>query len=234
MVSICIPTYEMNGRGAEYLEYSFNILYHQTFKNFEIVISDHSSSDLIKDLCEQWNQVLNIKYFKNTEKRGNSSANINNAIKYANENIVKILLQDDFFYDEYSLQNQVNFLNENSNHWLVTACCHYDGNKIYKPLCPYYHNEIQYGYNTISSPSVLMFKNLNVLKFDENLIWLTDVDYYKRLYDRFGLPTICNYITVVNREHENQISNTLVTDNIKQQEYNYIIKKYEISNPNSQ
>ena len=66
MVSICIPTYEMNGRGAEYLEYSFNILYHQTFKNFEIVISDHSSSDLIKDLCEQWNQVLNIKYFKNT------------------------------------------------------------------------------------------------------------------------------------------------------------------------
>jgi glycosyltransferase involved in cell wall biosynthesis len=227
MVSICIPTYEMNGRGAEYLEYSFNILYHQTFKNFEIVISDHSSSDLIKDLCEQWNQVLNIKYFKNTEKKGNSSANTNNAIKYANGNIVKILFQDDFFYDEYSLQNQVNFLNENSNHWLVTACCHYDGNKIYKPQCPYYHNEIQYGYNTISSPSVLMFKNLNVLKFDENLIWLMDVDYYKRLYDRFGSPTICNYITVVNREHQNQISNTLATNEIKEKESIYILEKYK-------
>ena len=49
MISICIPTYEMNGMGVEYLEYSFNILYSQTFKDFEIIISDHSESNLIKD-----------------------------------------------------------------------------------------------------------------------------------------------------------------------------------------
>ena len=224
MISICIPTYEMKGLGVEYLEYSFNILYSQTYTNFEIIISDHSILNSIKDLCEQWSQILNIQYFKNEYKRGISSANINNAIKHANGDIIKILFQDDFLYDEYSLEKQLECFKGN---WMVTACCHYNGKEIYKPYYPKYHDNIQYGENTISSPSVLMFKNKDVLEFDENLIWLMDTDYYKRLYNKFGLPSICNYITVVNREHDNQVSNTLATQNIKQQELNYIIKKYE-------
>ena len=85
MISICIPTYEMKGKGAEYLSYSFNVLYQQTFKDFEIIISDHSESDAIKDLCTQWNSILNIKYIRNQYKRGNSSANTNNAIKKLQE-----------------------------------------------------------------------------------------------------------------------------------------------------
>lgn len=223
MISICIPTYEMNGKGVEYLEYSFNILYHQTYKDFEIVISDHSINNDIKDLCKQWSQVLNINYFQNEYKRGISSANINNAISNAKGDIIKILFQDDFLYDEYSLEKQLEYF---KGTWLVTACCHYNGEEVYKPFYPYYHNEIQYGRNTISSPSVLMFKNKDMIKFDENLIWLMDVDYYKRLYDKFGDPTICNYISIINREHENQISNTLATKEIQEQELNYIIQKY--------
>lgn len=224
MISICIPTYEMKGKGDEYLEYSFNILYHQTFKDFEIIISDHSESNLIKNLCDRWSEVLTIHYYKNPYNRGNSSANINNALKYAKGDIIKILFQDDFLYNEFSLKNQLECFKGN---WMVTACCHYNGQELYKPFYPRYHNNIQYGRNTISSPSVLMLKNKNIIEFDENLIWLMDVDYYKRLYDKFGKPTICNYITVVNREHENQISNTLATKEIQQSELKYIIEKYE-------
>lgn len=224
MISICIPTYEMKGEGAEYLEYSFNILYHQTYKNFEIIISDHSESNLIKDLCDKWSSVLKIHYFRNPNNKGNSSANINNAIKHANGEIIKVLFQDDFLYDKYSLEKQLECFRGG---WLVTACCHYNGKEIYKSLYPYYHDQIQYGRNTISSPSVLMFENKNIIEFDENLIWLMDVDYYKRLYDKFGLPTICNYISIVNREHKNQVSNTLATEEVQQNELKYIIKKYE-------
>ena len=72
-----------------------------------------------------------------------------------------------------------------------------------------------------------MFRNKNVLEFDENLFWLMDVEYYKRLYDKFGLPSICNYITVVNREHSNSVSNTLVTEQVKQYELNYIKQQYK-------
>jgi glycosyltransferase involved in cell wall biosynthesis len=224
MISICIPTYEMKGMGVEYLEYSFNILYSQTYTNFEIIISDHSTSNEIKELCEQWGQVLNIQYFRNEYKRGISSANINNAIKHANGDIIKILFQDDFLYDETSLEKQLECF---KGEWLVTACCHYNGNEIHKPFYPKYHDNIQYGENTISSPSVLMFKNQNIIEFDEELFWLMDVDYYKRMYNKFGLPDICNYIAVVNREHEYQISNTLATQEIRQKELEYIIQKYK-------
>ena len=214
----------MNGMGVEYLEYSFNILYSQTFKDFEIIISDHSESNLIKDLCDEWSHILTIHYFRNFNNKGNSSSNVNNAIKHANREIIKILFQDDFLYDEHSLEKQLRYF---KGGWLIIACCHYNEKEIYKPLYPYYHNQIQYGKNTISSPSVLMFENKNVIEFDENLIWLMDVDYYKRLNDKFGLPTICNYISVVNREHKNQVSNTLATKEIQQDELEYIIQKYK-------
>ena len=224
MISICIPTYEMNGKGAEYLSESFNMIYAQTYVDLEVVISDHSSDDTIKNVCEEYKDLLNINYVKNTYKKGNSSANINNAIKNAKGEIIKILFQDDFLYDENSLNTQVQSLGNNM--WLVTACCHYNDDEMYKPFYPQYHDQIQYGQNTISSPSVLMFRNKDVIEFDEELIWLMDVDYYKRLYDKFGDPKICNIITVVNREHKNQVSNTLATFERQQQEYNYIVEKY--------
>lgn len=227
MISICIPTYEMKGKGVEYLEYSFNILYSQTYTDFEIIISDHSLSNEIKDLCEQWSQILNIKYFRNEHKRGISSANINNAISHAKGDYIKVLFQDDFLYDENSLQTQIDCLINKNGKWLVAACCHYNGIELYNPFYPKYHDEIQYGRNTISSPSVLMFTNENIILFDEKLIWLMDVDYYKRLYDKYGLPVICNDICIVNREHTNQISNTLATDEIKETELQYIINKYK-------
>ena len=227
MISICIPTYEMKGKGVEYLEYSFNILYSQTYTDFEIIISDHSISDDVQELCNQWKQVLNIRYFRNEYKRGVSSANINNAIKHAQGEIVKILFQDDFLYDEDSLHNQLKAFVKSKSHWLVAACCHYDGVNIKNPLYPRYHDNIQYGENTISSPSVLMFKNENVLEFDENLVWLMDVDYYKRLHNMFGDPGICSDISIVNREHPNQVSNTLATEEVRMNELKYVIKKYE-------
>ena len=64
-VSVCIPRYEMKGKGAEYLDHSFNLLYAQSYKNFEVIISDNSKNDNIKKLCEIWSDKLNINYFLN-------------------------------------------------------------------------------------------------------------------------------------------------------------------------
>jgi len=228
-ISICIPTYEMKGKGKEYLDFSFQILSKQTFKDFEVVISDHSIELDIKNLCESWKDRLDIVYVQNEYKRGISSANINVAMKNATGEVIKILFQDDFLLNEDSLELQYEqFLSSNSK-WMVTACAHTnDGVNIINPFFPKYHDQIHYGNNTISSPSVLMIKNENVLDFDENLFWLMDVEYYKRLYDNFGLPTICNFISVVNRNHENQVSNTIATSEVKNKEYQYVVKKYSL------
>jgi glycosyltransferase involved in cell wall biosynthesis len=226
-VSICIPTYEMKGQGVKYLNHSFSMLEKQSFQDFEIIVSDHSITNEIKTLCDDWSPKLNIKYISNDYGRGISSCNINTALKQASGDIIKILFQDDFLYDSNSLETQLIHFSGNYNPWMVTACCHFNDEKgMYNPFYPKYHDNIHYGENTISSPSVLMFQNDDIELFDENLLWLMDVEYYKRLYDKFGLPSICNYITIVNREHNNQVSNTLATQQVRDSEFEYVSKKY--------
>jgi hypothetical protein len=52
-----------------------------------------------------------------------------------------------------------------------------------------------------------------------------DCEYYKRCYDKFGLPKILDKITIVNRMGEHQITNSKLTDEIRQKELNYVTKK---------
>ena len=226
--SIAIPTYEMHGMGLKFLDHSFSKLFSQTFKDFEIVISDHSKNDDIKNFCKLWESKLKINYFKNDENVGSSSANINNAIKKSNGEWVKLLWQDDFLYSPNSLMDIYEEINKNSGcSWLVTASEHSnDGINYYMPYFPRWNDNIQYGDNSISSPSVVTIKNQNPILFDERLIWLMDVDYYKQLYDKFGLPIFLQSINVVNRTWGSQLSNT-ISPQRKQQEYFMMVEKYK-------
>ncbi len=99
---------------------------------------------------------------------------------------------------------------------------------FFTPFYPTYNDQIHLGKNTISSPSVLTIKNNNPLLFDENLIWSMDCDYYKRCHDAYGDPHILNTINVVNRVGPHQISNTALDLKRKEEEYAYILKKYQV------
>jgi len=229
LMSICIPTYEMNGKGYIYLRESFDILSRQTFKDFNIIISDHSKDGKIADLCTEYKDLLDINYYKNNYNLGNSSANINNAIKKADGKIIKILFQDDFLYSEASLEEIINNFDLEKDNWLITACIHSnDGVNFYRPFYPKYNKYIYLGKNTISSPSVLTIKNSDPLLFDEKIIWLMDVDYYKRCYNLFGNPKILNKINVVNRTGIHQVSNSVINIYIKIKETFYTLLKYKI------
>jgi hypothetical protein len=228
--SIAIPTWEINGKGVEYLEYSFNILAQQTFKNFEVIISDHSEDNNIKDLCESWNSLMPILWNRNYYGRGKIAPNINNAIKNSNGLFIKILFQDDFLYNIDSLQIIYNNILKNQDkNWFITACVHTnDCTTMYDKMIPYYHDRIYAGINTISCPSVLTIKNIKDLPiFDESLNWLVDVEYYKRLYDLYGDPIIIDTICTVNRNAEIRTTN-MITEKQKQEETQRVIKKYEI------
>jgi len=227
LLSVCIPTYEMHGLGDKFLKHSLDVLVNQTFKDFEVVISDHSKTDMIKDLCEMYKGKLDIVYYQNTKHRGNSSANINSAIRLAHGKLIKFLMQDDFLFTNDALKEIVKHFDMEKDHWLITACEHTtDGIHFYRPFYPTYHNNIHLGRNTISSPSVLTIKNDDPLLFDEKLLQRTDGDYYKRCYDRFGEPKILNAINVVNRAGPHQVSNTMITESLEDAEYQYLLTKY--------
>ena len=69
-VSIACPTFEYYGRGVEVLDDMFRTIANQTLKDLEVVVSDHSKIDVIKNFCEENVYNLDIKYFRNENGRG--------------------------------------------------------------------------------------------------------------------------------------------------------------------
>lgn len=216
----------MHGQGARFLGFSLERIYNQSYPNIQVVISDHSIDESIYTVCNDWLKKLNIKYLKNTKNRGSSSANINNAINNCDGELIKILFQDDFlFYKNSILDISTHFTNNCS--WLVSACTHtQDGKNLYHDFMPKWNHNIHLGVNTLSSPSVLTIKNVVSERFDESLIWLMDCDVYKKLYNKYGLPTFLMSINIVNRLWGNRLSNTISKD-IKQKEVNTLRERYK-------
>jgi len=213
----------MRGSGADFLRFSLEKIANQTFKDFEVVISDHSKDDSIFSVCEQMEEILNIKYIKNDKNRGCSSSNINNSILNCEGEWIKILFQDDFLLHVDSLKIIKENIGENTK-WIATGCDHTNnGVDLYRPFLPKWNNKIKDGINTISSPSVISFKNHTDEFFDKDFIWLMDVEWYYRMYLKYGEPFYVNDINVVNRVWDNSLSN-----NISHREKTEEIKKIKL------
>lgn len=222
--SIAIPAYGYNGKGKDFLEFSFFIMESQVFKDFEVVVSDHSTDDTIKNLCESWMSRLNIVYFRNDKGRGIISPNLNVAMSHCRGEWIKILFQDDFLYDSDSLNQTKNFINDNPDVvWVATKFCHTnDGLNMYRDMYPKWTENILAGNNSIGCPSVITVKNKNILYFNDDLNWLMDCEYYRRMYDIHGEPLVMDSMTVVNRTNSGDRLTDTITDSEKDAEINKV------------
>lgn len=227
MISITIPTYEMDGFGKLFLDNSLTYISKQTFKEFEVVVSDHSESDEIQNVCSKFN-TLDINYIKNVNDRGSSSANLNNAIHHSKYNIIKFLMQDEYLYDKNTLLDIKKIFDDEKINWVVTGCLYgASPEKEIGKMIPNYTDKIIEGENTIGSPSVVSIRKTDDLElFDKDLIWLMDCDYYKRLYDKWGNPTIMSEYKIFVNQHEHQVTNK-ISSNLKNMETELVKKKYQ-------
>lgn len=217
-VSICIPIYGGMDNAKEFLERNLKSIYIQSFDDYEIVISDDSDDDMLKIWLSKFD--LPIKYFKN--KNHSMANNTNNAINHAEGELIKILFQDDFFYDSRSLENIVKAFT-GSCWWLATGCTHtMNGINTFNDHQPYYSESE----NTIGSPSVIIFKNEIKERFDPNFHWVLDLDWYKQLYRKYGKPKIYDPINVVIGVGLHQKTN-LLSDERKALEHKMLKLKYE-------
>lgn len=209
-LSICIPAYDMQGKGRDLLERSFHALARQSFRDFEVIVSDQSDDGAIKALCDRYQSKFPIHRIENRDGKRQASANCNNAIRHARGEIIKILFQDDYLFCDDALAILVERFAASSACWSICACEHSTNGKThFRPFQPAYHRRIQFGKNTISSPSVIALRRDTRLEFDEALIWLMDVDFYKRCNSVLGTPLVIEDILVVNRLHEGQVSNSV-------------------------
>lgn len=208
-LSIAIPAWESYGRGVEFINDLLRTIEIQTFEDFEVCISDHSLNDEVMNEVKQFEDKFEIIYRKNSEKRGNGPANTNSAIELCTGDIIKIMFQDDFFYDDEALEKiEKEFVN--GADWLVCGSNHTrdDGHNFYWDLYPKWNDDIINGVNTISSPSVLAARRevFDKVKFDEKLVMMMDCEYYFHARKLFGDPIYYNDVLVTNRVHSNQIS----------------------------
>lgn len=221
-ISICIPTWECYGKGNKFLFDLLCTIENQTFRDYEVCISDHSEDDNICNEIKKFETKIDIKYQKNTNYRGNSPQNTNRAIEMCSGEIIKIMFQDDFFYRNTSLEKIYNEFQKSDKMWLVCGCNHTDDNKnrFYNFMYPRWNDNLLFGVNTISSPSVVSFRKEIVNRFDENLVYFMDCEFYYGMDKKYGKPIFLNDILVTNR-----MGNFSITTNISNKNKNYYVSQ---------
>jgi len=222
-ISVAIPTYECGGKGWLYTSELLNSIWKQDYLDYEVVISDQSEDEDIKNVVSFYNSKMDIKYLDSRHLERSISPNANNAIKNCSGDVIKIMFGDDFFVSESALT----LISQNigSNGWLVNSCCHAQNiHSPYRPFNPSYNDKIHHGINTISCPSSLTMTGRRY--FDENLSHLADVELYKRLHDEYGLPSYLHEIITCNREHPNQVQRSNDYEEEFNKELEYVKTKY--------
>lgn len=225
LISVSIPTYSYNQLGGKFLKHIFDQLVIQTFKDFDVVIADHSINNAIRELCADYKEVLDIKYFRNTEDRGSGSANTDFVIRKSTGKFIKLICGDDYFFNETSLEITANALDKDT-YWLATAYVHSDDRVNYhKYHLPKWNDNIHLC-NTLGTPSCITVRNTFALpSVDKNLSYCYDTAWYKDVSSLYGIPKIIDTPTIINYLWGGSITSA-TTQQVIDQEFEYIRNKY--------
>lgn len=224
--SIVIPVHARGDEGLLYFTELLDSINSQYFKNFEVIVSDSSGTDSYKNIL--------LKYkFSKTHLRStalNSSSNLNLAIKNATGDFIKVMFSDDLIISDLMLSYLFIVTKLFKKKWILLSS--YDFKKyksnskkidIVRGRKPRWNNKLLIGENTISSPSVLLFKNGLEMYFDERVRLLMDTEFYWRFKSLHGLPYFSSKFYIANREHKGQDQN-FIDDKTKIKEQNYVMK----------
>lgn len=211
-ISIAIPTYIKNQDGYNNLRDCFESIRKQSFKDYEVVVSDNSSNDLAKNLCEEYSNVFSLKYEKNLEYVG-MSANSNYCMDLCSGDYIKILHCDDLIFSDDALKLISQSFDNNEKYWLVNGFNHtQDNTNFFDSRVPQYPNHLLVGNNLIGCPSNISFRNSDIEYFDTNLTIAMDHEWYHRLRMKYGMPLIIDEVLTTSRIHNNSATNTLNYD----------------------
>ncbi|MDO9001541.1 MAG: glycosyltransferase [Bacteroidota bacterium] len=182
LVSICIPAYKQ----PQLLKKAIDTILMQSYTNYEIIVSDDTPDDSIKEIIDQFNEPK-IKYFKNEKPLG-SPQNWNNAIKQAKGDYIKVLHHDDYFSEKDSLKKFVSALDSGPEIDFAFSYSDIYFKKINEHFLHKQSNvqlrrlkiepEFLFFRNVIGAPSSVIFKNDKTIVFNKEFKWLVDVEFY--------------------------------------------------------
>ena len=99
-ISIITPTFN----SASTIQSNIDSIKTQSFKDYQLIIVDNNSTDETVEIIKK-NKIPNVKFL--IEKDLGIFDAINKGIKFSDHEIISVLHSDDFYNDEYVLQNIV-------------------------------------------------------------------------------------------------------------------------------
>lgn len=232
-VSICLPAYNQ----TKYLVKTLDSIVLQTFQNFELIISDDSTTNDVESIVNTYRNkfTLKVHYVRNNPSLG-SPENWNHAISIAQGKWIKIMHHDDWFCDSTALEKMV-ILAKNHPNALIFAGIK---GEILQEKRSYVNLPTQHKIqelkndpfsliwaNIIGPPSAILYPK-SAIQFDHNLIWLVDIEFYLQLLLNKDLELV--YIEEVLFENcqdaHNITNNCFQNKQLELKEFNYIYNKF--------
>ncbi|MEP6626518.1 MAG: glycosyltransferase [Ginsengibacter sp.] len=185
LISICIPAYKR----IDYLQKLLQSISMQSFKDFEVIITDDSPDDTVEKFVRSFTGLSNIQYFKNQQVFG-TPENWNESIRKAQGTWIKLMHDDDWFADKDSLKIFYEYTLKHAD------CCFFfsaynnvfDKDDVSKEIrldargqfllkeSPLNLFKKQY----VGNPSCTLIKRDVSLFYDSDFKWVVDFEYYIR------------------------------------------------------
>ena len=185
IISICIPAYKR----LEFLQRLFNSIAIQTYKNYEVIITDDSPDESVATFVKNYSGIQNVYYYRNIKTLG-TPENWNEAIRKANGTWIKLIHDDDWFADENSLQLFYEATLKNSECSFIFSAYNNisEGNNFQEKVSLNLIGKLLlkcsplnlFRKQFVGNPSCTLIRRDIDLFYDNRFQWVVDFEYYIR------------------------------------------------------
>jgi len=210
-ISICIPAY----KHVDYLQRLLDSILSQTYKDFEIIITDDSQDDSVAGLIEKYKDKTDIRYYKNEKPLG-TPENWNEAIRKATGKWIKIMHNDDWFANDEALQIFYDNIQEHPDDvFFFSAFQNVEADTGKKQIVKLSYTDKNFFESNpyhllkkvyVGNPScTILRKDLDVW-YDKRYKFIVDFDYYIRVIQQTKMPVYIDEVLLNIGFHSGQVT----------------------------
>lgn len=233
-ISICIPAYKR----ADFLKRLLDSIGLQTFRNFEVIVTDDSPDESVRQLCVEYQSQFPLHYYRNQRQLG-TPENWNEAVRRSRGEWIKIMHDDDWFAGPQSLAE-----------FALAADAHPESNFIFCAYCDIFLDEgrdravfvpkaryraflqntsVLFARNIIGPPSVILYRRAPSIEFDPKIKWVVDIDFYMR-YLKTRQPAYIHRVLINVGVGEMQVTQDCRKPEVEIPESLYLLEKVGLHN----
>ncbi|WP_301924102.1 glycosyltransferase family 2 protein [Ferruginibacter sp.] len=228
LISICIPAYKR----ITDLKILLDSIGCQSYKNFEVIITDDSPDDTVKNFCDQYPHAFRLVYYKNVIALG-TPENWNEGIRKATGTWVKLMHDDDYFSTPDSLAFFVAAMkrypkakvfygafvfDDVANNTQKTVTCNWF-DRFFLSISPYHMLRRNY----FGNPSCIIVKKEVPFFYDNRFKYIVDFAYYIQLLQNHIPCVYIKNVLVHVGINEGQVTNYTYKNKAVQMYENHVL-----------